>query len=142
MSQDRPTRARYFTPAEANRLLPRLIEKVATAAGLVQAFEEAVGQLEGDSRLDPDARQAIARHANELRSEARVVIDEISDLGVEVKDLRPALLDFPALRHGQEVFLCWREGERQIAWWHPMPTGFAGRQPLDDDEPGIWEWCN
>ena len=58
-----------------------------------------------------------------------------------MKNLEPALIDFPALRHGLEVCLCWKEGESEVRWWHPVPTGIKGRQAVRGD-PGIWEWCN
>jgi hypothetical protein len=53
----------------------------------------------------------------------------------------PPLLDFPALRDGQEVYLCWREGEADITHWHPLHTGIRGRQPLEGDTAS-WEWCS
>ena len=56
--------------------------------------------------------------------------DQIQDLGVLVKDINLGLLDFPALREGQEVYLCWQYGEGEIAFWHEVEAGFAGRQPI------------
>jgi hypothetical protein len=47
-----------------------------------------------------------------------------------VKDIDTGLLDFPSLRGGEEVLLCWRLGEDEVAWWHRPEDGFAGRQPL------------
>ena len=52
-------------------------------------------------------------------------------LGVLVKDLDRGLVDFPALRDGEEVLLCWQVGEGEIAYWHGLEEGFAGRKPLD-----------
>jgi hypothetical protein len=52
--------------------------------------------------------------------------------GVIVRDLDTGICDFPALREGREVYLCWRVGEERIGWWHEIDGGFAGRQPLDD----------
>ena len=46
------------------------------------------------------------------------------------------------LRHGQEVYLCWREGESRVEHWHPIHTGIAGRQEVDPADLGVWEWCN
>jgi hypothetical protein len=50
-----------------------------------------------------------------------------------LKDLDTGLIDFPTLRDGREVYLCWQLGEPHIAWWHEIETGFSGRLPLDDD---------
>jgi hypothetical protein len=55
----------------------------------------------------------------------------ILDTGAQVKDINTGLLDFPALREGHEVYLCWKYGEDQIAFWHEIDAGFAGRQPIE-----------
>jgi hypothetical protein len=51
-------------------------------------------------------------------------------LGVQLKDFDSGLCDFPHLRDGRVVLLCWKQGEDRIAWWHEVEAGFAGRQPL------------
>jgi hypothetical protein len=61
------------------------------------------------------------------------VIDEIGEHGAEVKDLDEGLIDFPALRRGETVLLCWQLGEDRIGYWHTVEDGFAGRQPLPLD---------
>ncbi|MDT4898557.1 MAG: hypothetical protein QOH25_3634 [Acidobacteriota bacterium] len=56
---------------------------------------------------------------------------EIETLGVQLKDYARGLIDFPSLRDGRVVLLCWQMGEGdQIEWWHDVEAGFAGRQPL------------
>jgi hypothetical protein len=57
-------------------------------------------------------------------------VEEIQALGAVVKDIESGLVDFPSLRDGVEVELCWRVGEERIAFWHPVDEGFAGRRPL------------
>jgi hypothetical protein len=71
----------------------------------------------------------VERHAREL---ARAV-DDIVDLGVEVKDLDEGLVDFPAQRRGETVLLCWQLGEDEIRYWHTPQEGFSGRRPLPLD---------
>ncbi len=56
-------------------------------------------------------------------------IEELKELGVELKGF-DGLCDFPSLRDGREVYLCWRLGEPEVAHWHEIRDGFAGRQPL------------
>jgi hypothetical protein len=51
---------------------------------------------------------------------------------IVLRDLDRGLVDFPALREGAEVYLCWQEGEEEIGFWHEPDAGFAGRRPLDD----------
>lgn len=59
------------------------------------------------------------------------LIHKIQDMGVYIKDLIIGLIDFPALRDGKEVYLCWQFGEGDITYWHEIETGFAGRQLID-----------
>jgi hypothetical protein len=54
----------------------------------------------------------------------------LADRGILLRDPETGLIDFPAERDGQRVFLCWRLGEDQVAWYHDEQTGFSGRQPL------------
>lgn len=66
----------------------------------------------------------------ELVDSLRASVIEIQDLGVEVKDLDMGLVDFPALRNGRTVYLCWMVDEPQIDFWHELDAGIAGREPL------------
>jgi hypothetical protein len=59
------------------------------------------------------------------------LIHQILDTGVQIKDVNIGLLDFPALRDGREVYLCWKYGEDDIAFWHEVEAGYAGRQPIE-----------
>jgi hypothetical protein len=60
----------------------------------------------------------------------RQLVHKIQDDGIIIKDMSVGLVDFPCLRDGREVYLCWRYGEDRIAFWHEIDAGFAGRQPL------------
>ncbi len=58
-------------------------------------------------------------------------MNELDALGVQIKDYSRGLIDFPSLRDGRVVLLCWQLGEGDhLEWWHDVDTGFAGRQPL------------
>ena len=57
-------------------------------------------------------------------------VESITALGIVLRDPESGLVDFPSLRQGQEVFLCWRVGEDQVGYWHGPEAGFSGRQPL------------
>lgn len=56
---------------------------------------------------------------------------EIQSLGIVIRDVDRGLIDFPAVRDGREVYLCWQLDEGEIAFWHDIEAGFGGRQPLD-----------
>ena len=66
------------------------------------------------------------------RSQERMqeYVQELLALGVELKDYYIGLVDFPAWLNGHEVYLCWKLGETQVAYWHELDAGFAGRQSL------------
>jgi hypothetical protein len=80
--------------------------------------------------IDPRAAAELdERVAEELKGLARCV-NAIHGLGAIVKDPDEGLVDFPALRGGENVYLCWRLGEDRIEFWHGVDEGFAGRKPL------------
>ena len=122
---------RLFTVEEANALLPELRR-------LLKGVDRERGLL---ARLAPEARRA-AERASEgggtpcgLAYAAAVSnflerVQEVLGLGIEVKDFDRGLCDFPHLRDGRVVFLCWEKGEDRVEWWHELEGGFAGRQPL------------
>ena len=63
----------------------------------------------------------------------RSALHELQEMGVVLRDLDRGLVDFPSLRDGKEVYLCWEEGEDEVRHWHEPDAGFEGRRPLDDD---------
>ncbi len=71
-----------------------------------------------------------ARRLDTLAEEMMRRIRELEDLGVEVRDVDLGLVDFPARRFGERVFLCWRVGERDVSYWHRPDEGFSGRKSL------------
>jgi len=90
-------------------------------------------RLSGNGHLRRGEVEEVRAEAGRLNDEINSRLQEITDLGVLVKDLDLGLIDFPALREGREVYLCWQLGEEgRIAWWHETDAGFAGRQPFDD----------
>jgi hypothetical protein len=133
---------RHFTPDEANAALERvrpLVEQlVAGRAEHVAALErqeELERKIRGNGGGIPPAQ--LAEATAEVEAVARrlaKLVDEINAHGAEVKDLDTGLIDFPALRNGETVLLCWRLGEDEIGFWHGTEDGFAGRRPLPFDE--------
>jgi hypothetical protein len=122
---------KLFTVEEANALLPELRRLLAR----VRRQREVLG------RLEPEARRAgeRAEEGGGLASGSRyaqalnLVMEDaqaIAGLGIQIKDFDRGLCDFPHLRGGRVVLLCWQRGEDRVAWWHEVEAGFAGRQPL------------
>ena len=61
-----------------------------------------------------------------------ILVHSILDTGAQIKDINTGLLDFSALKDGREVYLCWKYGEWEIAFWHEVDAGYAGRQPINN----------
>lgn len=79
-------------------------------------------------------KQAFDRRPTEpVAAEIRSLIAEVAAMGVEVKDLDAGLIDFPSVRRGRPIYLCWKLGEGDsIDWWHEQQAGFAGRRPIKE----------
>ncbi len=123
---------KLFTLNEANILLPEIAPKLV-------AIKDLYVVIEG---LRPQARAAAgasnfgggmeggAGYINTLYKVGKLTT-EIHELGVELKDHTTGLIDFPSMRGGRVVLLCWQIGEGdQIEWWHETDGGYAGRQPI------------
>jgi hypothetical protein len=132
---------RHFTPEEANSALAEvrpLVEQMVEQRRLHVAALERQEELEGHSRgngggIPPAELADTAAEVERLARELARLVDEITAAGAEVKDLDEGLIDFPAHRRGETVLLCWKLGENEIAYWHPVEDGFSGRRPLPLD---------
>ncbi len=132
---------RHFTPEEANAalagvrpLVERMVEHRRAHVEALERQEELEGRIRGNGGGIPPAE--LADTASEVERNARELaraVDDIVELGVEVKDLDEGLVDFPALHRGETVLLCWQLGEDEVRYWHSVEDGFAGRRPLPFD---------
>jgi hypothetical protein len=113
-------------------LAERMVGHRRQAAALLGRRAELTSTIAGNGGdLDPGE---LARVEAEIAEEAKGVaqcVNQIHGLGAQVKDADEGLVDFPALREGDEILLCWKVGEDEIAYWHGLEDGFAGRQPVD-----------
>ena len=122
---------RHYSLEEANASLPGVAELL----GRLRAAREQLS--------DSEAREALAeagptngggepgRTVSEAFLALRDGLVELRDREVVLRDLERGLVDFPAIRDGQEIYLCWQEGEDEIAFWHEPEAGFAGRKPIE-----------
>jgi hypothetical protein len=129
---------RVFTPEEANAALPELrplVEAMVDAKLVLDEAQErrdAIGRgIAGNGGGIPPAELATLEHeVNEAATALAAAIGEVQALGVLVKDLDAGLVDFPAKRDGEDILLCWQLGEDEVAFWHGLEDGYAGRRPL------------
>jgi hypothetical protein len=135
---------RTFTVEEANRMVPRLVEMFSQVMQLRSQLKtlykklEARGFAPSEDQFTPDVpgaspdvvkdRAAFKGLVELLRAE----VGEISALGCEIKDIEIGLVDWYARVGDRDVLLCWRFGEPEVAWWHDLDAGFAGRRPVSE----------
>ena len=129
-----------FLLDEANAIVPRfqlLMEKLQRGAlrlnGEIEVLAREVGVE--PSALTPDDLLRKRPAARALIEELDAIVQEIEDSGAHLKDVQLGLVDFPAERDGEIVYLCWQFGEPEVAFWHRMEDGFSGRQPLPGSTP-------
>ena len=124
---------RIFTLQEANALLP----EVRIIAGKIQRAHRKLSRFRDDAKKAAEAAEqggggtpnGVAYAA--LLTELTTQMAELEALGVQLKDFERGLVDFPSLRDGRVVLLCWQLGEGdELEWWHDVDAGFAGRTPL------------
>ena len=132
---------RHFTREEATALLEE-VRPVAEAlvahrrALTVAAARRAMitARISGNGGdFDPQEPRELDEQLEREAEAVKRAVEQLQRLGVLVKDLDRGLVDFPSLRDGEEVLLCWQVGEEEIAHWHGVDEGFAGRKPLDFD---------
>jgi hypothetical protein len=108
----------FFTPKQANETLPEMRETVQRIMSI---------KKDADGKTDDSA---ITKMMEQLEKE----IQKLEDLGCVLKDMSTGLIDFPAVRLGTRVWLCWKLGEEKVAFWHGLHEGFGGRKSVDDKE--------
>lgn len=138
MSKSKPAKGKkYYTAAEANGALPLVRAIVRDIADLATELRE---RYERMSKARPDRGATSPLHREELQhaeeelergqERLREYQQELDKLGILLKDPYTGLIDFPCWMEGREVYLCWRLGETDVAHWHEVDAGFAGRQKL------------
>ena len=123
---------RYFTLQEANQALTvirPLVDEIQAIRQEILARQPEVWPV-----VERSAGNGGSQAASELIKEFErldVLVHQIQESGALFKDINLGLLDFPALKEGREVYLCWKYGEGDIAFWHEIEEGYAGRQPIE-----------
>ena len=107
----------FFTPSQANKLLPE-VEKTLMKIMEIKKRSDELNDVEMTGVM-----QGLQRE-----------IQKLEDLGCVLKDMNVGLIDFPAVRLGVRVQLCWKLGENKVEFWHGLHDGFAGRKPAEEDE--------
>ena len=120
---------RYFTIKSANEALPAVIEKFNN----LKKQKNEIIKAEQELQLTASNFEQYMAQKQKLNSEMTKfyqLIEDLEETGVLLKGLDQGLLDFPSKRFDEDVWLCWKEGETEIKFWHDMNSGFNGRKPI------------
>ena len=122
----------YFSVNDANEILPLVIKKFNYAkkakAEVVKMEQQLTSEMTPTISLEEYTINK--RKLNSSITKFYQSIEDLENTGVSLKGLDEGLLDFPAKRFDEEIWLCWKEGETEIKFWHEKDTGFMGRKPI------------
>ena len=122
----------YFSITDANKILPTVIKKFNYAKKMKTEVMRMEQQL--TSGMTPttslEEYASVKRKLNSVVTKFYQSIEDLESTGVVLKGLDDGLLDFPAKRFDDEIWLCWKDGETEIKFWHEKDTGFMGRKPI------------
>ncbi len=136
---------KLFTVEEARKTLPlvsAIVGDIVTLASDLRDRHERLRSFRSRTeKSDEDSVNPYREEVEEVkrdlaRDEERLqeYVQELSQLGVELKDFERGLIDFPHELDGRVVYLCWQLGEEDLGFWHELDAGFAGRRPLWDEQ--------
>jgi hypothetical protein len=132
---------RLFTVDEANKTLPLVRRIVQDVVRQHRHWREKILELDlvasaARAEEQQDRAAVLEREAQSLAIEIDGYQRELEDLGIQLKDRRMGLVDFPSEMAGRRVLLCWRVDEAEVQFWHDVDAGYADRQPLQPTPVG------
>lgn len=125
---------KFFTLEHANRTLPlvrRIVADVVAQYRSVAELQAACNAPADD--ITSQQRQHAETECERAVDKLRNLVDELHEVGCELKDWQLGLIDFPANLGDREVCLCWQLGEEHVEHWHERDAGFRGRQLITPD---------
>ena len=129
----------YFTIAAANEKLPVVVDKFKNIIKLKNEIVKIEHEL--NSALTPTSTfeqyVTIKQKLNSTVTKFYQAIEDLENTGVVIKGIDDGLLDFPSKRFDDEVWLCWKEGEKEIKFWHEKDVGFSGRKPISVSDESL-----
>ena len=123
----------HFTLQEANAMLPTVIKKFKNIANVKNEAARIQSEMETDPRYMSNFKVYVLKkqELNSAITNFYKSIEELETMGVVIKSVDQGLLDFPSIRFNEEIWLCWKEGETEIKFWHGKDEGFNGRKPVE-----------
>ena len=129
----------HFTIKDANEVLPTVIKKFKNIANLKDQAVLIQSEIETNPKYMSNFKDYVIKkqELNTVMSNFYKAIEDLESMGVMIKSIEEGLLDFPSIRFNEEVFLCWKEGETEIKFWHGKDEGFMGRKPLSVSDESL-----
>lgn len=122
--------SKHYTLAEARALLPQVRQWLDDLQERRQRLSRLDQRISAILERGDDAGGAAVNDMVRTLADAREVLAEFQRRQIQIKDLERGLIDFPSLRDGREIFLCWEKDEEDIEFWHDLDSGYAGRERL------------
>ena len=124
----------HFTLKEANAILPSVIEKFKDLINIKNEVIKIQSELESNPKYMSSFKDYVIKkqELNSALVNFYKAIDDIESIGIVIKSIDEGLLDFPSLMFNEEIWLCWKEGETEIKFWHGKNEGFNGRKPVEN----------
>jgi hypothetical protein len=121
---------RHYTLEEARAELAWVAEQLGAMRGARERLTDADARraLSDDSPGNGGGR--LGKQVGEAFVQLQAGMGAFSRREIVLRDLDRGLIDFPAIRDGREVYLCWIDGEPDIGFWHELDAGYRGRRPL------------
>jgi hypothetical protein len=129
----------HFTIKDANDVLPIVIKKFKNIVNLKDQVMLIQSEIETNPKYMSNFKDYVIKkqELNTVMSNFYKAIEDLENMGVMIKSIEEGLLDFPSIRFNEEVFLCWKEGETEIKFWHGKEEGFRGRKPLSVSDESL-----
>ena len=130
---------RLFTYEEANALVPwlqRTFDRLDSSMKRLESVRERLADIQRQRQRQNgtfrqhDEIQRMQAEVDRMGNDVRSMVDDIGEEGIIIRDIGQGLVDFPHMREGREIYLCWIKGEESIGFWHETDRGFIHRQPL------------
>ncbi len=133
-----PVNDKLFSVEEANILLPEIrtiLDEFKDRKKMFFELKEEIIELTEIVDSEEYRSEELSKKERIMRATSKEIenlFEEIADLGCVVKDIDNGLVDFISIFQGRKVFLCWKQGEDKVSWYHDMQSGFTGRKKISD----------
>ena len=133
-----PVKDKLFSVEEANKLLPEIrtiLDEFKDRKKMFFELKEEIIELTEVVDSEEYRSEELSKKERIMMATSKEIenlFEEIADLGCVVKDIDNGLVDFISIFKGRKVFLCWKQGEDKVSWYHDMQTGFTGRKKISD----------